>query len=172
MDDGGAVQNPPAPLQFSPRGTGLSADEKATLQAAVDRLAAQIASLKPRNRSGPLAERIADAEVYLDAVRRPLNYDERFHAPAGLTPLEHAQRTLMIRGRPRQPVGAGGDALDDAERRPRILLAARWVGAAVLLTLPNQYDPAAKRHYRLDIFMHGRDDQVLKQQFMMKSLTG
>ena len=80
----GAAQNPPAPLQFPPRGTGLSADEKATLQTAVDRLAAQIASLKQRHRTGPLSERIADAEVYLDAVRRPLKYDERLYAPTGL----------------------------------------------------------------------------------------
>ena len=41
-----------------------------------------------------------------------------------------------------------------------------------LLTLPTDYDPAAKRQYRLDIFMHGRDDQVLEQQFMAKSTTG
>ena len=32
--------------------------------------------------------------------------------------------------------------------------------------------PAAKREYRLDIFMHGRDDTVLEQQFMTKSTTG
>jgi len=41
-----------------------------------------------------------------------------------------------------------------------------------LLTVPDNYDPAAKHQYRLDIFMHGRDDTVLEQQFMAKSLTG
>ena len=41
-----------------------------------------------------------------------------------------------------------------------------------ILTMPDDYDAAAKRQYRLDIFMHGRDDTVLEQQFMAKSTTG
>ena len=41
-----------------------------------------------------------------------------------------------------------------------------------ILTMPEGYDAAAKREYRLDIFMHGRDDTVLEQQFMAKSTTG
>src|SRR4029450_3031428 len=42
-----------------------------------------------------------------------------------------------------------------------------------ILTMPDGYDPAAKRTYRLDVFMHGRDDQTLEQQFMLtKSVTG
>ena len=41
-----------------------------------------------------------------------------------------------------------------------------------ILTMPERYDAAAKREYRLDIFMHGRDDTVLEQQFMTKSTTG
>jgi len=38
--------------------------------------------------------------------------------------------------------------------------------------MPDGYDPVAKRSYRLDIFLHGRDDTVLEQQFMTKSTTG
>ena len=38
--------------------------------------------------------------------------------------------------------------------------------------MPLSYDAAATRQYRLDIFMHGRDDTVLEQQFMAKSTTG
>ena len=41
-----------------------------------------------------------------------------------------------------------------------------------ILTMPLNYDPAAARQYRLDVFMHGRDDTVLEQQFMAKSTTG
>jgi predicted peptidase len=41
-----------------------------------------------------------------------------------------------------------------------------------ILTMPVDYDAAARRQYRLDIFMHGRDDTVLEQQFMAKSTTG
>ncbi len=34
-----------------------------------------------------------------------------------------------------------------------------------ILTMPEGYDASAIRNYRLDIFMHGRDDTVLEQQF-------
>ena len=33
-----------------------------------------------------MADRVADVEVYLDAVRRPLKYDERLYAGRGSTP--------------------------------------------------------------------------------------
>ena len=168
----GVAQNPSPSPQFPPRGTGLSVDERATLQTTVDRLASQVAFLKQRLRNGPLAERLADAEVYLDAVRRPLKYDERLYAPAGSTPLEHALRTLMT-GTDRADQLARGEALWMTQSGVRGFYS-RLDGSAqpYLLTLPTEYDPAASRRYRLDIFMHGRDDQVLEQQFMTKSLGG
>src|SRR5262245_56611681 len=107
----GAAQNPPAqttpatspqsntpqvnaPPQFPPLGHGLAPADVTTLQADVDRLAAAVAALKRQHRGGALADRIADVEVYLDAVRRPLKYDERLYAGRGSTPLATAQQTL------------------------------------------------------------------------------
>jgi pimeloyl-ACP methyl ester carboxylesterase len=169
------AQNPPsnpAPAQFPPRGTGVSPQEKATLEQAVKQLSAKISALKLKNRSGPLADRIADIEVYLDAVRRPLKYDERLFAGRGSTPVSYAQQTLA----------AGTDRANQLENGSAPWMAASGVrgfyskidGSAqpYLLTMPENYDPSAKREYRLDIFMHGRDDTVLEQQFMAKSLTG
>ena len=69
---------PPPPAQFPPLGTGLAVDDRATVQAAVEALAARVAALKRQHVTGPLADRVADVEIYLDAVRRPLKYDERF----------------------------------------------------------------------------------------------
>ena len=89
-----AAQNPPAPPQFPPLGTGVSAEEKATLQAGVDKLSARVAALKKKYRTGPMADRVADVEVYLDAVRRPLKYDERLYAGRGSTPVAVALQTL------------------------------------------------------------------------------
>src|SRR4051812_43026483 len=78
----------PAPnSQFPPLGTGLSAEERGTLQTAVDQLAKRVADLKRTYPSPPMADRVADVEVYLDAVRRPLKYDERLYAPRNSTPL-------------------------------------------------------------------------------------
>ena len=50
--------------QFPPLGTGISDDEKVALQLLVDGLSSKVGALKRRHTSGPLADRIADVEVY------------------------------------------------------------------------------------------------------------
>jgi pimeloyl-ACP methyl ester carboxylesterase len=171
----GAAQNAPAPTppaQLPPLGTGLSADEKALLQVRVDELAVRVASLKSRYRSAPMADRIADVEVYLDAVRRPLKYDERLYAGRGSTPTAYARQTIAT-GLLRAEALARGVTPWMTESGVRGFYS-RIDGSAqpYILTMPENYDAAAKRTYRLDIFLHGRDDQVLEQQFMTKSTTG
>ena len=168
------AQNPaPAvPAQFPPLGTGVTTEEARTLQSAVDDLAAKVATLKKQYRSSPVVDRVADVEVYLDAVRRPLKYDERLYAGRGSTPISYAQQTLAA-GTERATQLASGNAPWMTQSGVRGFYS-RIDGSAqpYLLTMPDNYDPAAKRTYRLDIFMHGRDDTVLEQQFMAKSLTG
>jgi pimeloyl-ACP methyl ester carboxylesterase len=169
---GRAQRPPPPPAQFPPLGTGISVEEARTLQTAVDDLAARIGALKKQYRSSPMLERVADVEVYLEAVRRPLKYDERLYAGRGSTPLNSAQQTLAT-GMERAAQLAKGRAPWTTESGVRGFYS-RIDGSAqpYLLTMPDNYDPEAKRRYRLDIFMHGRDDTVLEQQFMAKSLTG
>ncbi len=163
---------PAAPAQFPPLGTGLSPEETRTLQAAVDDLAVKVAALKKQYQSASMFERIADVEVYLDAVRRPLKYDERLYAGRGSTPGSYAQQTLAT-GAERAAQLAAGNTTWMTQSGVRGFYS-RIDGSAqpYLLTVPDDYDPSAKRTYRLDIFMHGRDDTVLEQQFMAKSLTG
>lgn len=162
----------PAVAHFPPLGTGLSAGDRVTVQTAVDRLAEKVAALKRQYPSGPLQPRIADVEVYLDAVRRPLKYDERLYAPRASTPLAAAIGTLAT-GTARADQLAAGTTPWLKESGPRGFYS-RLDGSAqpFLVTVPDGYDPAVRREYRLDVFMHGRDDQVLEQQFMAKSLTG
>jgi predicted esterase len=164
--------NPPAPPQFPPLGTGVSAEEKAALQTAADKLAAKMATLKKKYPSGQTADRIADVEIYLDAVRRPLKYDERLYAGRGSTPVATASQTLNI-GNERADQLATGQSPWMTQSGVRGFYS-RIDGSAqpYILTMPEGYDAAAKRQYRLDIFMHGRDDQTLEQQFMTKSITG
>jgi pimeloyl-ACP methyl ester carboxylesterase len=163
---------PAASPQFPPRGTGVSAEEAAGLQSRVGELAAKVAELKARYRSGPMADRVADVEVYLDAVRRPLKYDERLYAGRGSTPVVHAQQTLAT-GLSRAEELANGRTPWMTESGVRGFYS-RLDGSAqpYILTMPEQYDAGAKRQYRLDVFLHGRDDTVLEQQFMTKSTTG
>ena len=167
------VQNPPAPpAQFPPLGHGLSDADKATLQAKGDQLAQKVAALKAQFRSAPMSDRIADVEVYLDAVRRPLKYDERLYAPKSSSPLDYALQTLAT-GTERANRLAKSETPWMTESGVRGFYS-RIDGSAqpYILTMPESYDPSAKREYRLDIFMHGRDDQVLEQQFMTKSISG
>ncbi len=168
----GPQNAPAAPAQFPPRGTGVTADERATLQSRVDELAAKVASLKSRYRSGAMADRVADVEIYLDAVRRPLKYDERLYAGRGSTPAAYAQQTLAT-GLARADQLANGRSPWMGESGVRGFYS-RLDGSAqpYILTMPERYEPAATRLYRLDVFLHGRDDQVLEQQFMTKSTTG
>jgi predicted peptidase len=161
-----------APPHFPPLGTGLTGDEKATLQAAVDGLSAKVAALKNRYTSGPMHDRVADVEVYLDAVRRPLKYDEKLFVPRDDTALAFALKTI----------GAGSErAAQLADSQTPWMVQggvrgfySRLDGSAqpYMLTMPENYDRSLSRQYRLDIFMHGRDDQVLEEQFMTKSTTG
>jgi dienelactone hydrolase len=171
MFGGGQNAAPAAPAQFPPLGTGVTAEEARTLQTAVDALNGKIVALKRQYRSLPLFDRIADVEVFLDAVRRPLKYDERLYAGRGSTPVSYALQTLAA-GTERATQLAGGSAPWMTHSGVRGFYS-RIDGSAqpYLLTVPENYDPAAKRAYRLDIFMHGRDDTVLEQQFMAKSLT-
>ena len=166
------AQSPPPPAQFPPLGTGVSAEEARSLQTTVDELASKIVALKKRYQSGPMVDRIADVEVYLEAVRRPLKYDERLYAGRGSTPVSYAQQTLAT-GTERADQLAKGETPWMTQSGVRGFYS-RIDGSAqpYLLTMPDNYDPSAKRQYRLDIFMHGRDDTVLEQQFMAKSLTG
>jgi pimeloyl-ACP methyl ester carboxylesterase len=158
--------------QLPPLGSGVSAEETAILQQSVGQLSARIAGLKKRYRAGPMADRIADIEVYLEAVRRPLKYDERLYAGRGSTPVAYALQTLTT-GSERADQLAGGHTPWMTQSGVRGFYS-RMDGSAqpYILTMPENYDPAARRQYRLDIFMHGRDDAVLEQQFMAKSVTG
>ncbi len=168
-----AAQNsPPAPAQFPPLGHGLSDAEKATLQLKVDALARQVAALKKQHRVAPMADRVADVEVYLDAVRRPLKYDERLYAPKNSTAIDYALQTIAD-GMDRAEQLANGNTPWMTQSGVRGFYS-RLDGSAqpYLLTLPESYDPSPMREYRLDVFMHGRDDQVLEEQFMTKSTTG
>lgn len=176
-----AAQNPPAPGQFPPLGTGVSAEERATLQASVDGLAVKVAALRKKYRTGQMADRIADVEVYLDSVRRPLKYDERLYAGRGSTPVAAGRGSTPV-AYALQTLTTGNDRADQLAngRAPWMTESgvrgfySRIDGSAqpYLLTMPLSFDAAAQRQYRLDIFMHGRDDTVLEQQFMAKSTTG
>src|SRR4026207_879625 len=152
----GSAQNPApaAPAQFPPLGTGISTEEARALQTAVDDLASKIATLKKQYRSSPMIDRIADVEVYLDAVRRPLKYDERLRAGRGSPPVSYARQTLAT-GNERATQLAAGNTPWMTQSGVRGFYS-RIDGSAqpYLLTMPENYDPAATRGHPLHLFSH------------------
>ena len=92
---------------FVDAGNVFGENEKVTLQTSVDDLAAKVAALKKKYTSGPMADRVADVEIYLDAVRRPLKYGERLYAGRGSTPVSHAQQTLATGTKRADQLSAG-----------------------------------------------------------------
>jgi hypothetical protein len=135
-----SAQNPPALAQFPPLGTGVSAEEKAALQAGVDALAVKVAAPRKKPRTGQMADRVADVEVYLDAVRRPLKYGERLYAGRGSTPVAYARQTLTT-GNDRADQLADGRAPWMTESGVRGFYS-RIDGSAqpYILTMPLNYD--------------------------------
>ena len=163
---------PTGPAQFPPLGTGVSPEERATLQSAVDQLAARVTALKVKYRSGAMADRVADVEIYLDAVRRPLKYDERLYAPKGSAPAATALQTLATGTERAEQLARGTTPWMTVSGVRGFYSRIDGSAQPYILTMPDNYDAQAKRQYRLDLFLHGRDDTVLEQQFMTKSTTG
>jgi pimeloyl-ACP methyl ester carboxylesterase len=133
---------------------------------------AKVAALKSKHRTGTLADRVADIEVYLDAVRRPLKYDERLYAPKDSTPVATALQTLAKGAERAEQLARGETPWMNVSGVRGFYSRIDGSAQPYILTLPDNYDPAAARKYRLDLFLHGRDDTVLEQQFMAKSMTG
>ena len=159
--------------QFPPLGTGVSADERAALQVQVDQLSSRIADLKRQYVTGPLADRIADVEVYLDAVRRPLKYDERLYAGRDSTPFAVALQTLAT-GNERAAQLMSGQSPWMTESGVRGFYS-RIDGSAqpYILTMPEDYDAAEAavpprhlharpRRHRPRTAVHGEVDDRLR----------
>jgi len=109
-----------------------------------------------------MADRIADVEVYLDSVRRPLKYDERLYAGRGSTAAGYALQTLAI-GTERAQQLADGHLPWMTQSGVRGFYS-RIDGSAqpYLLTMPENYDATATRQYRLDVFTGVTGDRNLK----------
>src|SRR5581483_3946423 len=145
------------PAEFPPMGNDLTDAERASVQSAITALGERVAGLKRQYPGGAQHDRIADVEVYLEAVRRPLKYGERLYAPKGTTPAEYAIQTLKT-GAERAELLAAGRTPWMSESGVRGFYS-KLDGSAqpYILTMPDRFDPAARREYRLDIFLHGRD---------------
>jgi pimeloyl-ACP methyl ester carboxylesterase len=149
--------------------------ERTELKAGVDKLAGEIAALKQQYAGQPLSDRVADVEIYLDAVKyamedagSPNPYDRKgddFN-PFANPNVEQARAALRT-GKERASELAQGRApwMEVSSVRGYY---SKIDGSAqpYQLTLPIGYDAATKKGYRLDIFEHGRGQTSTELPFL------
>jgi dienelactone hydrolase len=140
----------------------LSPEDRAELGEGVAKLAARIESLRSTLTGKPhLLARLADVQIFYNAVRYPLTYHEQIDPKAARKALEDG----MTRARQL----AAGEAPWLAADGPRGYVS-RIDGSVqpYLLFLPPSYNPDADRghKYRLDLVSHGRNENLTELVFI------
>jgi pimeloyl-ACP methyl ester carboxylesterase len=146
------------PANYPPLGQPLADADKQEMQGGVDKLSAEIAQLKTTLK-GALADRLADVEICLDAVKLPLTYGE-------LLNLNQA-RTSLAMGEERAAQLAKGQTPWTTQDGPRGYYS-KIDGSAqpFLFTMPVGYKPDDTKKQRLYIFCRGRTDSSLELAFI------
>jgi len=143
--------------QVPPPGIAIGAGDRAELQAGLDHLRGEIARLK----GNPL---LPDVEIYSEAVRYALQYNEFFKA---------------------DEVGKARALLQHGEERAAALAAGKapWTTATGLivrgyiskidksvqpygLVMPASYSPEVPHRWRLDAWFHGRNETLSEVNFL------
>ncbi len=156
--------SPPPVNAYMPRPTGLSGEDVASLKADMARLADRVAALKAQYPTGAMRDRVADVEVFWSALHNQIDRDLR-------TDLARARRAVQT-GLERSAQLAAGQTpwmLTNGVRG----FYSRIDGSAqpYILNLPVGFAVSDARRYRLDVFLHGRDDGGFELNFFNKSTT-
>jgi pimeloyl-ACP methyl ester carboxylesterase len=159
-----AAQTPPAVNSYMPKPTGLSEADLSALRSDMAKLAAQVADLKKQFPSGPMRDRVADVEVYWWALHNQIDRNLR-------TDLARAQHAVQS-GFERAAQLARGETPWMSQHGVRGF-SSKIDGSVqpYILNLPVGFDAAARRAYRLDIFLHGRENGGFELNFFGKSTT-
>ena len=159
-----AAQAPPAVDSYMPKPTGLSEADLSARRADMTKLAVEIAELKRQFPSGPMRDRVADVEVYWTALHNQIDRNLR-------TDPARAQRAAQA-GFERAAQLRRGETPWMAQHGVRGFHS-RIDGSVqpYILNLPVDFDARARRAYRLDIFLHGRDNGGFELNFFGKSTT-
>ena len=149
---------------YLPKPTGLSDADVAALNADAAKLAAQITELKKKYPSGAMRDRVADVEVFWSGVHNQLGQNLR-------TDLARAQRALQT-GAERAGQLAQGQTPWMAQHGVRGFYS-KLDGSAqpYVLNVPVNFTASGPRKYRLDIFLHGRDEGTYDLNFMFGKST-
>jgi dienelactone hydrolase len=163
--DGPADNRPEAVRRIPPPGIMVPAAERAELEAGVHQLGGEIEALKALLSDRPaLLELLPDVQIYHNAVRYALRYDEFFNEreiAAAKTLLQQGMERAALLREGKAPwttatglVARGYVSKIDGSVQPYGLVA------------PATFQPAAAHRHRLDIWFHGRGETLSELNFL------
>lgn len=162
----GAEQNPMTSVRRAPPpGVPISASDRAALESGVEKLGKEIADLRTGLKSKPeLLDLLSDVEIYLKAVEWPLRYDEFLR-----TNDSSLAKTILQQGLARAEAlrtghspWASATGLVVRGYRSKIDGSVQPYG----LVVPPSFHPSEANAHRLDVWLHGRDNNLTELKFI------
>jgi hypothetical protein len=163
--DGPADNNPDKVRPIPPLGMKLAESDRTELEAGVKELGLQIEALRGDLKGKPaLLELLPDVQVYHNAVRYALNYNEFFHERE--IPVAKA---LLKQGLERAKDLRGGKAPWATATGLVVRGYVSKIDGSVQpygLVVPKSYKPDTPYQHRLDIWWHGRGETLSELNFI------
>ncbi|MGO9470398.1 MAG: prolyl oligopeptidase family serine peptidase [Isosphaeraceae bacterium] len=148
-----------------PKGIALAEADRSELQAGVDALGREIEALRTALKSKPeLLSRLPDVQIYLNAVRYALAYDE-FFKPREVS----VARALVRQGQERaRQLRAGKAAWNTATGLVVRGYLSKIDGSVQPygLVVPASFQPDSSDRFRLDVWCHGRGETLSELNFI------
>jgi pimeloyl-ACP methyl ester carboxylesterase len=148
-----------------PKGIATPAADRAALQAGVDELGKEIDALRDALRRKPdLLALLPDVQIYHNAVRYALAYDE-FYRPREFS----VAKDLLKRGMERAKQLREGPAPWNAATGLVVRGYVSKIDGSVQpygLVVPASYRPDSPHHFRLDVWCHGRGENLSELSFI------
>jgi hypothetical protein len=163
--DGPADNHPDKVRPVPPPGIQVPDAERAELQTAVAALGKDIEALRRDLAGKPaLLELLPDVQIFHNAVRYPLEYNE-FYAPAEL----ETARWLLTQGSERAAQLRAGQAPWTTVRGLVVRGYLSKIDGSVQpygLVVPASYRPDSPYEHRLDLWCHGRGEKLTELNFL------
>jgi Prolyl oligopeptidase family len=149
----------------------VSATDKAELQKGSDELGAEIESLRSALKGKPdLLALLPDVQIFHNAVRYALTYDEIFDAKKEVP---YARKQLEL-GKERAKALKTGSAPWSVQTGLVVRGYVSKIDGSVQpygLVVPKSYEPGGKTKHRLDVWCHGRGETLSELNFIQGRLT-
>ena len=170
---GEATDDPLKVRRIPPPGAVLKAEDRAELEKGVDALGKDIAALKDDLKDKPqLLELLPDVQIYFNAVHYALKYDEFFNIKEPAKDVAAAKLLLQQGGERAKALREGSAPWASApSAKGRIVRGyVSKIDGSVQpygLLVPESFDPKAETKHRLDIWYHGRGEDLSELRFIM-----